>query len=136
MFGCACIIRTMTVYFISFTNYITKSDASGFYSFLCLPDSSYKIFAIEDMDNNMRFTIPNEKVGFINSFVKSNSTGIDIYLFDETTIADSVTHDTPDSTITSFGKLIIDSLPDKKPDYRIVIKKKKSFIETQPHTPL
>ena len=114
-------------------NYITKSDASGFYSFLCLPDSSYTIFAIEDMDNNLRFTIPNEKVGFINSLVKSNSTGVDIYLFDETTIADSVTHHTLDSTITSFGKLIIDSLPDKK-NLIIELLSKEKIIYRNPAT--
>lgn len=94
-----------------YPTYITKSNKSGFYSFFNLPDSSFTIHAIEDLDNNLRFTIPNEKVGFIKGKVSSGSEGIDVHIFDETAIADSIIYELSDSTNNSYGQLIIDSLP-------------------------
>lgn len=94
--------------------YITKSSKHGVFSFSNLPDESFYIYAIEDLDNNLKFSIPNEKIGFYNEKVLSQSEDIEIRLFDETAVADSVKEISVDSVINSFGKLIIDSLP-KKP---------------------
>ena len=79
-----------------------------------LPEESYYIYAIDDLDNNLKFSIPNEKIGFYNEKVLSQSKDIEIRLFDETAIADTVKQISIDSLTNSFGKLIIDSLP-KKP---------------------
>ena len=94
--------------------YITKSSKHGVFSFSNLPEESFYIYAIEDLDNNLKFSIPNEKIGFYNEKVLSQTEDIEIRLFDETAVADSVKENSIDSLTNSFGKLIIDSLP-KKP---------------------
>lgn len=91
--------------------YVVKSINTGMFTFSNLPKDSFVVYAIEDLDNNLRFTIPNEKVGFYPNKVKSQSTDINIRLFDETALVDTVKPLVHDSTILAYGKLIIDSLP-------------------------
>ena len=91
--------------------YITKSSKHGVFSFSNLPEEFFYIYAIEDLDNNLKFSIPNEKIGFYNEKVLSQSEDIEIRLFDETAVADSIKEISIDSITNSFGKLIIDSLP-------------------------
>jgi uncharacterized protein (DUF2141 family) len=91
--------------------YIVKSTDGGLFSFSNLPLGSYNIYAIEDLDNNLRFTIPNEKVGFYTKKVASQSTDIELRIFDETALADTIRPILNDSSVIGFGKLIIDSLP-------------------------
>ena len=91
--------------------YIVKSTDGGLFSFSNLPLGSYNIYAIEDLDNNLRFTIPNEKVGFYTKKVASQSTDIELRIFDETALADTIRPILNDSSVVGFGKLIIDSLP-------------------------
>ena len=92
-------------------NYITKSNKTGAFSFSNLTKKSYYIYALEDKDNNLRFTIPNEKVGFYDKEVSTNSSKIEIRLFDETALADTVKLTARDSSLVGYGKLIVDSLP-------------------------
>ena len=91
--------------------YVFKSSKSGEFSFSNLAKDSFYIYAIEDLDNNLKFTIPNEKVGFYHKKVVSQSEGIEIYLFDETAIADTVKPIVQDSSLVDYGKLVVDSLP-------------------------
>ena len=91
--------------------YLVKSSADGEFSFSNLAKDSFYIYAIEDLDNNLKFTIPNEKVGFYHKKVVSQSKGIEMYLFDETALADTVKPITQDSSMVGYGKLVIDSLP-------------------------
>tara|TARA_B100000925_G_scaffold107171_1_gene79033 strand:- start:4281 stop:5318 length:1038 start_codon:yes stop_codon:yes gene_type:complete len=91
--------------------YVVRSSKGGEFSFLNLAKDSFNIYAIEDLDNNLKFTIPNEKVGFYQNKVASQSEGIEIYLFDETAVADTVKLIAQDSSLVGYGKLIIDSLP-------------------------
>ena len=91
--------------------YVVRSSKGGEFSFLNLAKDSFYIYAIEDLDNNLKFTIPNEKVGFYQNKVASQSKGIEMYLFDETSVADTVKLIAQDSTLVGYGKLIVDSLP-------------------------
>ena len=91
--------------------YVVRSSKGGEFSFLNLAKDSFNIYAIEDLDNNLKFTIPNEKVGFYQNKVASQSEGIEMYLFDETAVADTVKLIAQDSSLVGYGKLIIDSLP-------------------------
>ena len=92
-------------------NYITKSNKTGEFSFSNLTKKSYFLYALEDKDNNLRFTIPDEKVGFYNEAVSTNSGKIEIRLFDETALTDTLFNKPNDSLRSAYGKLIIDALP-------------------------
>tara|TARA_B100001057_G_scaffold494879_1_gene592472 strand:- start:341 stop:1378 length:1038 start_codon:yes stop_codon:yes gene_type:complete len=91
--------------------YIVRSSTDGEFSFSNLAKDSFYIYAIEDLDNNLKFTIPNEKVGFYHKKVVSQSKGIEMYLFDETAQSDKVKPIAKDSSLVGYGKLVIDSLP-------------------------
>ncbi|MBL6663216.1 MAG: Ig-like domain-containing protein [Flavobacteriales bacterium] len=91
--------------------YVVKSNKAGEFSFSNLAKDSFYIYAIEDLDNNLKFTIPNEKVGFYDKKVVSQSKGIEMYLFDETALADTVMPIAQDSSLVGYGKLVVDSLP-------------------------
>ena len=91
--------------------YVVRSSKAGEFSFSNLAKDSFYIYAVEDLDNNLKFTIPNEKVGFYHKKVVSQSEGIEINLFDETAIADTVKPITQDSSLAGYGKLVVDSLP-------------------------
>ena len=91
--------------------YLVRSSKGGEFSFLNLAKDSFYIYAIEDLDNNLKFTIPNEKVGFYHKKVGSQSKGIEIYLFDETALADTVKPIAQDSSLIDYGKLVVESLP-------------------------
>ena len=92
-------------------NYITKSNKTGEFSFSNLTKKSYFLYALEDKDNNLRFTIPDEKVGFYNEAVSTNSGKIEIRLFDETALTDTLFNKPNDSLRSAYGKLTIDALP-------------------------
>ncbi|MGB2138674.1 MAG: carboxypeptidase-like regulatory domain-containing protein, partial [Flavobacteriales bacterium] len=91
--------------------YVVRSSKTGEFSFSNLAKDSFYIYAIEDLDNNLKFTIPNEKVGFYHNKVVSQSKGIEMYLFDETALADTVKPITQDSSLVGYGKLVVESLP-------------------------
>ena len=91
--------------------YVVRSNKTGEFSFSNLANDTFYIYAIEDLDNNLKFTIHNEKVGFYHKKVVSQSKEIEIYLFDETALADTVKPIAHDSSLVGYGKLVIDSLP-------------------------
>lgn len=91
--------------------YIVKSTDLGDFAFPNLPNHTYSMYAIQDLDNNLRFSIPNEKVGFYPVKVVSQTKDIEILLFDETAMSDTITTQVSDSLSDKFGNLIIDSLP-------------------------
>ncbi|MEA2043327.1 MAG: Ig-like domain-containing domain [Bacteroidota bacterium] len=49
--------------------YYTKTDTSGNFSFNYIKPGKYKIFTLWDNDGNMRFNLPNEKIGFLDSLI-------------------------------------------------------------------
>ena len=91
--------------------YVVRSNKAGEFSFSNLAKESFYIYAIEDLDNNLKFTIHNEKVGFYHKKVVSQSKEIEMYLFDETALADTVKPIAQDSSLVGYGKLVVDSLP-------------------------
>ena len=102
--------------------YIVKSNSKGEFLFSNLPNESFYIYCIEDLDNNLKFSIPNEKIGFYHKKVSSQSSGIDMYIFDETELSDTVSSIAQNSSSDGYGKLIIQSLP----NYPLVLELLKS----------
>jgi len=90
--------------------YLALSDKDGRFKFSNLPDKEFMLYALEDLDNNLKFTLPQEKVGFLSKPLGANQKGLTVLLFDETAIADSLKNEPSDEN-TKFGRLIIDALP-------------------------
>ena len=90
--------------------YLAISNNDGNFKFSNLPDKLFVIYALEDIDNNNIFSLPHEKVGFVSNTIKPNANDLTVFLFDETAINDSVKN-TSSIEGDSFGRLIIDSLP-------------------------
>lgn len=49
--------------------YITKTDTSGKFTIDYIKEGKYKIFALKDLDVNLMFNLPNEKIAFLDSFL-------------------------------------------------------------------
>lgn len=49
--------------------YIAKTDTSGKFKLDYLKTGKYKIFALKDLDANLQFTLPNEKIAFLDSLL-------------------------------------------------------------------
>lgn len=96
--------------FLSPPNYIAKTDKNGVFAFPNLLDTTYWLFALSDEDRNLKYNLPEEHVGFYSQAVSPYDEGIEISLFNEHAKPDSLSPLTIDST-SSFGKLIVDSLP-------------------------
>ena len=75
-----------------------------------LSDTTYWLFALKDEDRNLKYNLPEESVGFYAEAVRPLKDSIEISLFNENAIIDSLTHLKIDSA-SAFGKLVIDSLP-------------------------
>lgn len=97
--------------FLNTPNYIAKTDENGRFSFSNLSDTTYWLFALSDEDRNLKYNLAEENVGFYAQAVSPYEEGIEISLFNEHTKLDSLTPLKIDSSST-FGKLVIDSLPD------------------------
>ena len=50
-------------------SYIGRSDASGNFDISYIKNGKYKIFALEDMNKNRIFDIPNERISFLDSIL-------------------------------------------------------------------
>ncbi|HON19114.1 MAG TPA: Ig-like domain-containing protein [Salinivirgaceae bacterium] len=50
-------------------DYYSKTDKKGFYSINNIPGAGFKIFALADIDNNMRYNLPNESIGFLSDTI-------------------------------------------------------------------
>lgn len=55
-------------------DYITKTDKEGNFRFEGLPDTCFLVFAISDVNSNLFFDMPNEKVAFIDTLVSPSDT--------------------------------------------------------------
>jgi hypothetical protein len=67
--------------------YAARADASGKFSFKSLPHRAFKIYAIQDGNNNYIYETAEEKIGFLNSTVTPAVAGSDtsysFYMFKE-----------------------------------------------------
>ena len=91
-------------------DYIAKTDEKGCFSFPNLIDTTYWLFALNDEDRNLKYNLPEENVGFYPQAIKPCKSGLEIILFNENTVLDSLTLPKIDSS-SIFGTLTIDSLP-------------------------
>ncbi len=65
-------------------DFIAKTDKEGQFHFHGLPDNRYLIFALEDMNSNLYYDLPNEKVAFLDTLVApSDSISLTLYAFIE-----------------------------------------------------
>ena len=96
-------------------HYIAKIDENGLFTFPNLTDTSFWLFALDDKDRNLKYNLPEENVGFYANAVKPYALGVEFSLFNESAAQESLSLQTTDS-VTVFGKLTIDSLP----EYHIV----------------
>lgn len=92
--------------------FLTKSLKNGEFTITNLPKKPFSLFAIEDLDNNYRFSLPQERVGFFSDSLMPNKDDIEIFLFDQTHSPDSAQPMKSDSSLIEFGLLKVDSLPD------------------------
>lgn len=90
--------------------YIAKTDENGYFHFPNLKDSRYLLFALADEDRNLRFSLADELVGFHDQPVSADSSIVDLLLFNEVALGDSLSPLFSDS-LTEYGSIIIDSLP-------------------------
>jgi len=52
-------------------NYITKTDEQGKFSFLHLKPKPYKAFALQDINSDLMYNLPNEQIAFIDSMFET-----------------------------------------------------------------
>lgn len=86
--------------------YIAKTDKDGQFQITNISQGEYKLFALNDINSNYLFDLPNEEIGFYNELVQIDSSVIDnkIYLFTENTDLQYVTK----SANSSYGKIEIE----------------------------
>lgn len=65
-------------------DFITKTDKEGSFVFQGLPNRDFLVFALEDMNANLFYDLPNEKVAFLDSLVApTDSISLTLYAFTE-----------------------------------------------------
>jgi len=65
-------------------DYLSRTDKDGHFHFHGLPDEPFLVFALEDMNANLYYDLPNEKVAFLDSLVcPSDSISLSLKAFTE-----------------------------------------------------
>ena len=65
-------------------DFVAKTDKEGAFSFHGLPDRRFLVFALEDMNANLYYDLPNEKVAFLDTLVApTDSVSLTLYAFIE-----------------------------------------------------
>ena len=95
---------------LSTPHYIAKTNKNGHFSFSNLTDTTYWLFALDDEDQNLKYNLPEENVGFYPHAIKPCESGVEIILFNESATLDTLNPQKIDST-SVFGNLTIDSIP-------------------------
>ena len=66
-------------------DFIARTDKEGQFRFYGLPDKAFLVFALEDMNANLYYDMPNEKVAFLDTLVRpSDSVSLSLEAFTET----------------------------------------------------
>lgn len=66
-------------------DYVTRTDKEGHFRFYGLPDEPFLVFALEDMNSNLYYDLPNERVAFLDTLVcPSDSVQVKMSAFAET----------------------------------------------------
>ena len=78
--------------------YLTKTDEKGVFNLTNLKDTTYKIFALNDVNANYLYDLPNEKIAFTDSIIKPRQvTLMKSYKVVDTTASDSIKTSNNDS---------------------------------------
>lgn len=64
-------------------DYLTKTDKEGNFKIEGLPDTAFLVFALEDMNANLYFDMPNEKVAFLDTLVHAPNDKVNLNAFTE-----------------------------------------------------
>lgn len=65
-------------------DYLARTDKEGHFRFNGLPDMPFLVFALEDMNSNLYYDLPNEKVAFLDTLVcPSDSVNLKLSAFTE-----------------------------------------------------
>lgn len=99
-----------SVPFQQLPNYLYKTDKAGRFHFGNLKDEDYFLCVLEDEDNNLQHNLASESVGFHSSIIHPLDSNINVELFNESAVADTVSAIHHDS-LSNFSSLFIDSLP-------------------------
>lgn len=91
-------------------SYIAKTNEQGFFSFPNLKNETYHITALQDLDKNLTYSLPDEKIGFLDSLKVSREELYNINIFSQNDSLNSFATLELDST-SSIGKLKVDSIP-------------------------
>lgn len=65
--------------------YVALTDAEGVFAITNIANGKYKFFAINDINSNYLFDLPNEEIAFKNETIQLDSSSVDnhVYLFEE-----------------------------------------------------
>lgn len=65
-------------------DFITKTDKDGAFRFEGLPDKQFLVFALNDVNSNLYYDMPNEKVAFLDTLISaSDSLSLKLFAFVE-----------------------------------------------------
>lgn len=112
-------------------DYLAISDKDGYFRFSHLANNFFTLLALEDVDNNMKFSLPQEKVGFIAEPIVPSPEDVTVLVFNETTLSDSISS-MPTVDDDSYGRLLIDSLPNSSLIVELLHKESVIYRTTEP----
>ena len=112
-------------------DYLALSDKDGYFRFSNLANNSFTLLALEDIDNNLKFNLPQEKVGFITERIVPSPEDITVLMFDEKALNDSLTSMSSQND-DSYGRLIVDSLPNNSLIIELLHKESVVYRNTEP----
>ncbi len=93
--------------FISLPLYITKTDSSGNFIFSNLQSKNYKIFALEDLNKNLKYDIDESNIAFLDTTIKPWAETIVQYdTIDSGSVVVSPVNDTLTDTLTHDSIII------------------------------
>ncbi len=81
--------------------YAVKADVSGHFTFKFLPGKAFRIYALQDANNNYMYDLGEEKIGFLNQTVMPTvgaDSLYDFYMFKETIDSTALLAQTHDTT--------------------------------------
>jgi hypothetical protein len=64
-------------------NYLTKASEAGAFRFDFLRSGDYKIFVLDDINNNYQFDLPDEQIAFLSSRVNTGNDSLEMIAFRE-----------------------------------------------------
>lgn len=79
----------------SFPDYVSKSKADGRFTFSNIAEGKYKIFAVKDINADLKFNLPNEEIAFHDEMVEA------AYISNDN-LGDTVKPTFPEITLFSF----------------------------------